>query len=76
MPAPVAFQPRRRALAEVEAHIAQAQEVRARYAGDVAAGGRAAGKDARRAQVLLRLADERLDRLRRSRDVLLSGERG
>jgi hypothetical protein len=76
VPAPAVPQPRRRALAEVEAHLAQAEEVRARYARDVAARGRAAGKDARRALVLLRLAEERLDQLRRSRAVLLAGEEG
>jgi hypothetical protein len=55
VPASTAPQPRRRALAEVEAHIARAEEVRARHAGDVAAGGPAAGKGARRALVLPRL---------------------
>jgi hypothetical protein len=66
-------QPRRRALAELEAQLADAEEVRARYVGQLDVR-RRTGQDARRAGVLLRMTEERLAQLRRSRRVLLDGE--
>ena len=74
MPAPLhPRHNRHNAIAQIEAHVAEAEEVRARYArqGEACT---AAGKDARRDRVLLRMAEERLDQLRRSREMLLSGE--
>lgn len=61
---------RRRALAELEAEIHQAERTRTRWqldVGDLVA----AGKPAGRAGAMLRLAEERLERLRRSREILL-----
>ena len=73
-PVPLAPQPRRRTLADLDAQIACAEAIRSRYVRDLKAfpGAR------RRTQVLLRIAiaEERLDRLRRSREVLLSGGEG
>jgi hypothetical protein len=68
---PASLHPRRDALAELEAHIARADEARARYAQDLEA-----LPGARRTMVLLRMTEERLDRLRRNRAVLLAGEEG
>ena len=65
---PAAPQPRRKVLAELEAHIARAEEVRARYLHDLEA-----LPAARRPRVLLRMAEERLAQLRRSREVVLGG---
>jgi hypothetical protein len=66
--------PRRHAIAELDAQIACAEVIRSRYVQDLEAfpGAR------RRTQVLLRIAiaEERVDRLRRSREVLLSGDEG
>jgi hypothetical protein len=66
--------PRRHAIAELDAQIARAEVIRSRYVQDLEAfpGAR------RRTQVLLRIAiaEERVDRLRRSREVLLSGDEG
>jgi hypothetical protein len=62
--------PRHRALAEIEVLIEQAAEVEARYRLDVDQLA-SAGRSTRRAAVLLRLAEERLDQLRRSREVLV-----
>jgi hypothetical protein len=71
---PASLHPRHNAIAELDAQIAQAEVVRSRYAKDLKAfpGAR------RRTQVLLRIAiaEERVDRLRRSREVLLSGDEG
>ena len=71
-PTPLAPQPRRRALADLDAQIACAGAIRSRYVQDLEAfpGAR------RRTQVLLRIAiaEERVDRLRRSREALLAGE--
>jgi hypothetical protein len=71
---PLAPQPRRRALADLDAQIACAEAIRSRYVQDLEAfpGAR------RRTQVLLRIAiaEERVDRLRRSREVLLAGDEG
>ena len=73
-PTPLAPQPRRRALADLDAQIACAEAIRSRYVQDLKAfpGAR------RRTQVLLRIAiaEERVDRLRRSREVLLAGDEG
>jgi hypothetical protein len=73
-PTPLAPQPRRRALADLDAQIACAEAIRSRYVQDLEAfpGAR------RRTQVLLRIAiaEERVDRLRRSREVLLAGDEG
>ena len=73
-PTPLAPQPQRRALADLDAQIACAEAIRSRYVQDLEAfpGAR------RRTQVLLRIAiaEERVDRLRRSREVLLAGDEG
>ena len=68
---PAVPQPRRRAVAEIDAHIARAEVTCARYLQDLEAfpGGR-------RTRVLLRQAEERLAQLRRSREVLLAGDEG
>ena len=58
--------PRRKVLAELKAHIAQAEITRDRYLQDLAA-----LPGARRARVLLRQAEERLAQLRRSLKTLL-----
>jgi len=65
--------PRHRALAEIELLISEAETVRSRYQVDVDRLG-AAGAGGRRAAVLLRLAEDRLEQLRRSRAVLIGGE--
>ena len=62
-------QPRRRALARLEAGIAAQELARARME-------EAAGTDSRWARGMLGLAEERLERLNRSREVLLQGEEG
>jgi hypothetical protein len=72
-PLPDSPQPRRRALAELEVQLADAEEVRARYAGHLDAQ-RRARQDARRAAILLRMVEERLAQLHRSQRVLLDGE--
>jgi hypothetical protein len=73
-PTPLAPQPRRRALADLDAQIACGEAIRSRYVQDLEAfpGAR------RRTQVLLRIAiaEERVARLYRSREVLLAGEEG
>jgi hypothetical protein len=58
--------PRHKVLAELDAHIARAKINRDRCLQDLAA-----LPGARRARVLLRQAEERLVRLRRSREALL-----
>jgi hypothetical protein len=63
---PASPHPRRKAIAELEAHIAQAEITRDRYLQDLAA-----LPGARRARVLLRQAEERLVQLRRSREAML-----
>ena len=67
MPAAAPLHPRRHVLAELEARIAQAEAARARHLHDLEG-----PPGARRARVLLRLAEERLARLRRSREALLA----
>ena len=62
-------QPRRRALARLEAEIAAQELARARVE-------EAAGTDSQWARGMLGLAEERLERLNRSREVLLQGEEG
>jgi hypothetical protein len=64
MPEPL--HPRRKVLAELDAHIAQAKLTRDRCLQDLAA-----LPGARRARVLLRQAEERLAQLRRSLKTLL-----
>jgi hypothetical protein len=66
---PASLHPRHNAISELDAHIARADETRSRYLHDLEA-----LPGAPRARVLLRMAEERLDRLRRSREVLLAGE--
>lgn len=65
--------PRHRAVAEIELLIAEAEQLQSRYRLHVQTL-TAAGSGTRRAAVLLRLAEERLDQLRRSRDVLIGDE--
>jgi hypothetical protein len=73
-PTPLAPQPRRRALADLDTRIACAEAIRSRYVQDLKAfpGAR------RRTQALLRIAiaEARADRLRRSRETLLSRQPG
>jgi hypothetical protein len=68
---PASLHPRHNAIAELDAHIARAEETRARYLQDLEA-----LPGARRARVLLRHAEERLALLRRSREALLSRQSG
>jgi hypothetical protein len=63
MPAPL--HPRRNAIAALEAQIARAEEIRSRYVQDLKA-----VPGARRTQALSRISEERVGRLRRSREVL------
>jgi hypothetical protein len=63
--------PRHRAVAELDAHIAQAEEMRAKYLLDLRA-----NPGSRRAGVPLRLAESHLARLRRTREVLVAREDG
>ena len=69
MPAPL--HPRRDAIAALDAQIARAEEIRSRYVQDLKA-----LPGARRTQALLRISEQRVDRLRRSREVLLTGDEG
>ncbi len=68
---PASLHPRHNAIAELDAQIARAEVVRARYLQDLQA-----LPGARRTRVLLRQAEEHLAQLRRSREVLLSGDEG
>jgi hypothetical protein len=68
---PVSLHPRHNAIAELDAQIARAEVVRARYLQDFQA-----LPGARRTRVLLRQAEERLAQLRRSRETLLSRQSG
>jgi hypothetical protein len=68
---PASLHPRRHAIATLDAQIARAEEIRSRYVQDLKA-----LPGARRTRVLLRISEERVDRLRRSREVLLSGDEG
>jgi hypothetical protein len=76
MPPPVLpYQARRRALAELDASLAQAERDRAAclaLAGCLAA----AGGDARAAEGRARVAGTRVGRLRRSREFLVDGDAG
>lgn len=71
--------PRRRALAELELRIQQAEQIRGRCHLDVQHQAAAMGSSARMVAAL-RMADERLALLRQSREVLLAeaatGRRG
>jgi hypothetical protein len=68
-------QPRRRALARLEAEIAAQELVRARWLARARAE-EAAGTDSRWARGMLSLAEQQLGRLNRSREVLRRGEAG
>ena len=68
---PASLHPRRNAIAALDAQIARAEEIRSRYVQDLKA-----LPGARRTWALLRIAEQRVDRLRRSREVLLSGDEG
>lgn len=68
-------QPRRRALARLEAEIAAQELARARWLARARVE-EAAGTDSQWARGMLGLAEERLERLNRSREVLLQGEEG
>ena len=68
---PAVPQPQRRAVAEIDAHIARAELAHARYLQDLEA-----LPGVRRTRVLLRQAEERLAHLRQSREVLLAGDEG
>jgi hypothetical protein len=68
---PASPRPRRKAMAELDAHIAQAEEMRAKYLLDLRA-----DPGSRRAGVPLRLAESHLARLRRTREVLVAREDG
>ena len=68
---PGSLHPRHKAIAEIEGHIARAEATRARYLREVEA-----RSGERRAGVLLRMTEHHLEQLRRSREVLLSGDEG
>jgi hypothetical protein len=68
---PASLHPRHNAIAELDAQIARAEVVCARYLQDLQA-----LPGARRARVLLRQAEERLAQLRRSRETLLLRQSG
>ncbi len=68
---PASLHPRRNAIAELDAQIARAEVIRSRYVEDLKA-----PPGARRTQTLLRMAEERVDRLRRRREELLAGRSG
>ena len=70
---PLALQPRRHSLADLDGVIAQAEAARDRCRAELERLV-ADGRNPRGARVMLRLAEERLGQLRRSREVLLSGE--
>jgi hypothetical protein len=70
---PASLHPRHAAIAELDAQIACAKAIRSRYVQDL----KAALPGTRRTQTLLRvaIAEERMDRLRRSREALLDSTR-
>jgi hypothetical protein len=69
---PTSLHPRRNnAIAPLDAQIARAEEIRSRYVQDLKA-----LPGARRTQALLRISEQRVGRLRRSREVLLAGDEG
>lgn len=68
-----ALHPQHRRLAELEAVISQAERLRDRYRLDLA-GTTGGGKGPRRAGAMLRMAEERLELLYRSRQALLGGD--
>ena len=72
---PLPSQPRSRALAAVEALIAEEEARRDAYRLTVTRLA-AAREDQRRAVAMLRATELRLERLRRSREVLLAGDDG
>ena len=67
--------PRHRAVTEIDLLIAEAEQLQGRYRLDLRTLADAGG-ETRRTAVLLRLAEERLDQLRRSRDVLIGDDSG
>ena len=71
---PASLHPRRNAIAALDAQIACAEAIRSRYVQDL----KAFPGVRHRTQVLLRIAiaEQRVDRLRRSREVLLAGDEG
>ena len=62
--------PRHNEVAKLDARIARAEEIRSRYVRDLEA-----LPGAPRTRALLRIAEERVDRLRRSRETLLGDGR-
>ena len=68
-------QARRRALAELDALLARAEQTRATYLALAERLG-AAGEDARAAEARARVAGLRAEQLRRSREVLVGGDAG
>ena len=70
---PLRQQNRHRSIAELDLEISRAERTRAKWSLDVE-GMAAAGRDQRRAQAMLKMADERLDMLRGSRSVLIVSE--
>jgi hypothetical protein len=70
MPA-VSPYPRHKAIAEIEGHIVRAEATCAKYLREAEA-----RPGERRAGILLRMAEHHLEQLRRSRQVLLSGDEG
>ncbi len=70
---PLRQQNRHRSIAELDLEISRAERTRAKWSLDVE-GMAVAGRDQRRAQAMLKMADERLDMLRGSRSVLIVSE--
>ena len=69
------FQARHRALAELDALLARAEQTRATYLA-LAERLAAAGGDARAAEARARVAGAKAEQLRRSREVLVGGDEG
>jgi hypothetical protein len=63
--------PRHNAIAQIDGHIARAEATRARYLQDLEA-----LPGARHTRVLLLQVETHLEQLRRSREMLLSGDEG
>lgn len=68
-------QPRHRAQAKLEQEITAAEAVRDKWRKTVS-GLRAVGHQVRREEGMLWFAEQRLERLRRSKDVLAGGDAG
>jgi hypothetical protein len=69
----LAPQARPHALADLEGRIAEAENAREFHHGFVSRIV-AAGRDSKRARILLQFAEERLAQLQRSREILIGGE--